>query len=244
MGGVGVTRLGRMGALSAPAHNKIASASARCVFHVDAANTASYPGSGTTWYDLSHNANAGTMYSGMSWNSSGWMNLDGVDDSAVFGVPSDLPTGSNPQTLMAVFRTTNVTPAQDVGGIGDNTADGGRAALFVSGGYLGVECRNTGFQTNSWAGTANTWVCFAAVLTGTNCWDWQLYVNGAPVTGSGIGTNMARVFATNNLNVGKIPGANASFFGGDIPIFKIWKARLTAGQVDHEFQIIRSRFGL
>ena len=32
------------------------------VVHLDAGNSASYPGSGTTWYDLSGNGNDATLY--------------------------------------------------------------------------------------------------------------------------------------------------------------------------------------
>ena len=38
------------------------------VLHLDAANRKSYPGSGSTWYDLSGNGNNGTINSGVSYN--------------------------------------------------------------------------------------------------------------------------------------------------------------------------------
>lgn len=45
---------------------------------LDAANLASYPGSGTSWFDLSGNGNNATLNTGMTWNASGYMTLDGV----------------------------------------------------------------------------------------------------------------------------------------------------------------------
>ena len=49
---------------------------------LDASNPASYPGGGTTWYDLSGNGNNGTMVNGVAYNSAngGVMILDGIDD--------------------------------------------------------------------------------------------------------------------------------------------------------------------
>jgi hypothetical protein len=52
------------------------------VLHLDAANTKSYPGSGTTWYDKSGNGNNGTLANGPTFNtgSGGSMVFDGVND--------------------------------------------------------------------------------------------------------------------------------------------------------------------
>ena len=52
------------------------------VLYVDAANRKSYPGSGTTVYDLSGYGNNGTLINGVTFNTSGvgCFRLDGVDD--------------------------------------------------------------------------------------------------------------------------------------------------------------------
>jgi len=52
------------------------------VLCLDAANAKSYPGSGTTWSDLSGNGNNGTLVNGVGYNSSngGYLSFDGVND--------------------------------------------------------------------------------------------------------------------------------------------------------------------
>ena len=52
----------------------------------DAANPKSYPGSGTTWYDLSGNDNHGTLLNGPSFSSDkgGCFTLDGTNDRISF----------------------------------------------------------------------------------------------------------------------------------------------------------------
>ena len=52
------------------------------VLHLDAANPKSYPGSGTTWYDLSGNGNHGTLTNGPTFNSDnkGSIVFDGTND--------------------------------------------------------------------------------------------------------------------------------------------------------------------
>jgi hypothetical protein len=52
------------------------------VLCLDAANPKSYPGSGTTWTDLSGNGNTGTLVNGVGYNSGnlGSLSFDGVND--------------------------------------------------------------------------------------------------------------------------------------------------------------------
>jgi hypothetical protein len=61
----------------------------RLLLHLDAANQASYPGTGTTWYDLSSAQNNATLRNGVSYSSAdgGVLTFDGVDDYI------QLPTG-------------------------------------------------------------------------------------------------------------------------------------------------------
>ena len=49
------------------------------VLALDAANKKSYPGSGTTWTDLSGNNNSGSLINGPTFSGGGWV-LDGVND--------------------------------------------------------------------------------------------------------------------------------------------------------------------
>ena len=52
------------------------------ILHLDASNASSYPGSGTTWFDLSGNNNDGTLVGGVGYSTEvgGTLTFDGVDD--------------------------------------------------------------------------------------------------------------------------------------------------------------------
>ena len=52
------------------------------ILALDAGNTKSYPGSGTTWTDLSGNGNNGTLVNGVGYNSDygGSLSFDGTND--------------------------------------------------------------------------------------------------------------------------------------------------------------------
>jgi hypothetical protein len=90
------------------------------VLWLDAANRSSYPGSGTTWRDMSGNNNNGTLTNGPTFSSTnqGSILLDGVDDLINFGNNSTLYDAynasftqqyfikliSNASTLKTIFR--------------------------------------------------------------------------------------------------------------------------------------------
>jgi hypothetical protein len=61
------------------------------IFRVDAGDSASYPGTGTTWTDVI-NGNNGTILNGTAYNSAegGYFDFDGVDDKVDFGQPAIL----------------------------------------------------------------------------------------------------------------------------------------------------------
>jgi hypothetical protein len=70
------------------------------VLCLDAGNTKSYPGSGTTWTDLSRNGNNGTLTNGPSYTSSfgGGVVLDGTNDFIV-GTNNTGISGTGARTL-------------------------------------------------------------------------------------------------------------------------------------------------
>lgn len=77
------------------------------VMNWDASFVASYPVSGTTWYDISGSGNTGTLNNGPTFNSSGYFVFDGTDDSvsrtynSTFNIRSGI-------TLCALFRRNSI----------------------------------------------------------------------------------------------------------------------------------------
>jgi hypothetical protein len=63
------------------------------VLCLDAGNTKSYPGSGTTWTDLSGNGNTGTLVNSPSYSSSGYFSFDGTNKSVSIVKPQPNITG-------------------------------------------------------------------------------------------------------------------------------------------------------
>ena len=78
------------------------------VLALDAANPKSYPGSGTTIYDLSGNGNHGTLNNGVgfSTNYKGILTFDGVDDYVNCNTPN---LASSNYTAMGASRYVSIT---------------------------------------------------------------------------------------------------------------------------------------
>jgi hypothetical protein len=78
------------------------------VLYLDAGNTNSYPGTGTSWRDISGNSNNGTLTNGPTFNSAnlGSIVLDGTDDYVNCGNNSSINITGTGLTLSAwVYRT-------------------------------------------------------------------------------------------------------------------------------------------
>jgi hypothetical protein len=76
------------------------------VLHLDAANPKSYPGSGTTWSNLSGNDNDGTLVNGPTFDSGNLGNVifDGVDDRVKIDTT---PVQNFPFTIECIASTIN-----------------------------------------------------------------------------------------------------------------------------------------
>ena len=71
--------------------------------YLDASNPASYPGSGTTWYDLSGNNNNGTMVKGVVPLSNA-MKFDGTDDYVSTNIELAEKFGVNVTTISNIIN--------------------------------------------------------------------------------------------------------------------------------------------
>lgn len=77
------------------------------VVYLDAGNPASYPGSGTTWYDLSGNSQNATFTGTPTWNAAGYFTgFDASNYMTLDNTPySVIPTGNASRTIIAAVET-------------------------------------------------------------------------------------------------------------------------------------------
>jgi len=223
------------------------------VLCLDAGNTKSYPGSGTTWTDLSGTGNNGTLVNTPTYNSSGYFDFDYTQsENATFSSSSSLQfLNRSPYTLEAWVYPTRNPGANNWTGIFDreDSSIGSRDGYNVY--FLGSAGTNTYFFTERFVAgtvanpsvtlvqsvTVNNWSHIVATYDGTTL---SLYRNGSlvgtPATSTGNITNTSKT-----LTIG-VRGGN--YFGGRISSAKIYNRALTASEIQQNFNALKGRFGL
>ena len=199
------------------------------VFCLDAANTKSYPGSGTTWTDLSGRGNTGTLVNGVGYNSGngGSLSFDGVDDRVDSINASSL---TNITIEMWIYDTRS-------SGDRDILSYNGNSGSYTFNGF-GFRTDGNGLGGRSFGGDGNfnpplnTWYRFCYVKNG------DLYINQTQYTGSGTDNPYG------TLSFANTRGDVNNRLNGRISNIKVYNRDLTAAEITQNFNALRSRYGL
>lgn len=221
--------------------------------YVDASNKNSYPGSGTTWTDLSGNGRNGTLTLGPTFSTSevdGYIQLDGVNDYISFGQTFNFTTQAFTIGMWLKFLSWNAGSGANcvLFWKGDFTTSGYYFEFNLSGGN-GAFYTNQGGASQSSIGPAaatqkvlDNWMHLMITRSGTSV---IIYINGIDVTSSsGSHTNPATA-STNNFYLGAYTNtAGANITNMRIAMFYIWQKALSASDVLYTFNASRKRFGI
>jgi hypothetical protein len=207
------------------------------VLCLDAANAKSYPGSGTTWTDLSGNGNNGTFVNGPTYSSSngGSISFDGSDDEVI--CTNNTSVQITVGTISAWFNANN-------GNTGTNGIIAKQSAwgLFVWDNTLRAYDWGNGVSRDTGINVGNsTWNYVAMTFTetvGTPSNNAIIYLNGSSVL-----TTTVR-HSNHNVTV-QVGEANAAqHFGGFIASASVYNRVLTAEEIKQNFNALRGRFGI
>jgi len=200
-------------------------------FYVDAGKTESYPGSGTTWYDISGKGTNATLYNGITYSTFGGGSLvfDGNDDYAAFdGV--NLPYGNSARTISTWFYCTDATYFNWIFAYGTNS---GNQPIFL-GSNWGSYVYGTGYDILAGGFTTNKWTNYVGTYNGTSA---KIYVNGALLTTANRTWNTVK----NVAEIGRAFG-NGDNFPGYIAAIAIYNAELTDAQITNNYNALKDRF--
>jgi hypothetical protein len=207
------------------------------VMHLDAGNPASYPGSGTTWTDLTGNSNNATLYGGWSYDSAngGRIIFDGVNGSAaLLSARTGFPFGSSPGSISGWGK---IDPGESMGWIFAYGNPSNGLARFV--GIYSNLYYFGGYNEDITAGgvVADTWFNICGTYDGTNA---RLYINGSLVTGP-----IAKSWNTidSYANVGAQTGGG-DFLDGSVAQVLVYNTALSDSEVLQNFNALKARFGL
>ena len=210
----------------------------------DAANPKSYPGSGTTWYNLSDPTRNAVMYNGMAYESTdlGRMTFDGTNNFA----QSDAPILTT-HTCEAWFRPSG-TPAagfhavyQKEGGYSGGPVYGLRVEQNQGRAYGGI-CYSAASADQNYLYTTttlpdNNWYHIATTFDSS--YNWKIYLNGVQEASTTLTANPYQISSVFRIGLGDSRYAN-----GQISIARTYSRALTADEVLRNFNATRSRYGI
>ena len=207
--------------------------------YLDAGQAASYPGTGTTWTDLSPNGRNGTLTNGPTYSSAG-------GGSIVFDGTNDFVQCSGSVTA---------TAATFVAWIRRNGTQGSYDGILISRGssVTGMMFQSSNQLAYIWNNAVNaytwqsglivpdlTWCMVAVSVTSTAATAYLCQSSG--ITSA---TNTVSHTSTtlDDIKIGQ-EDFGGRFFNGSIAIAQLYNTALSAEQVLQNFRADRARFGV
>lgn len=207
------------------------------VLYLDAANKKSYPGSETTWFDLSNNRN-GLLTNG-STPGPGYITFDGSNDRVVVNSTNIIYSGGSMEMWLYLnardrnqgfFSHNQGYPYINFWMPTTNTM---RWEVYQSAGVGTAFYSNTVFTTGVW---------YHVVGTFTQTTTMSLYINGnmdKQVTNLSVQpTSVTAPIYVGDYGAGNYPSSSR------IAIAKIYNRTLSATEVFQNFNALRWRFGI
>lgn len=207
------------------------------VLSLDAADKNSYPGSGTTWFDVSGNGNGATLTNGPTFNAAngGSIAFDGTDDYANTASSNSFAFGTGNFTLECWIYPENLSGYLHMLALPTQSTLALKAFLGVI--YFYTPTYDTYLQIPSWTLTLNAWnhVVFkreSSVGYG--------YLNG---TLKGSKASFTNNFTAQILNIHNgNPGSE--FSACKIASARIYNKALSDSEIAQNYNSTKTRFGL
>ncbi len=218
------------------------------VLCLDAGNTKSYPGTGTTWTDLTRNGNNGTLNGPTFSNTNGGgIVFDAVNDYVAIPNSSSL----NPTVAVSLCAFINFTSiASNYAPIifKQNNYNGSyeQYSLYMApGGPLGLTITGpdrSQKSANSGGDYRNIFIYVVGVIS-TVTDDLKLYINGNLIASNTTFTSTFDV-STNQVHIGGMPTVFTGYSGGRIFNASIYNRALSQSEILQNFNAVKGRYGL
>jgi hypothetical protein len=214
------------------------------VLALDAADRNSYPGSGTTWTDLSGSGNNGTLTNGPTYSSAngGSIVFDGSNDYATIPFNSVFNATTNPFTVI-IWNKKNTTSNGYNGLITADLANDNTWKIFKDTGETYYKCR-TGNTTLSFPNyVVGQWHMYAFTKSGSTLTN---YFDGTLVSSNLSATNPSSF--SNDLALGSYRLNDAInglyLMDQNFAVSMFYNRALTASEISQNFNALRGRFNI
>lgn len=209
------------------------------VLHLDAGNAASYPGTGTTWTDLSGNSRNGTLTDGPTYSSAngGSIVFDGTNDF----VQCSGSVTVTAATFVAWINRNGTQGTYD--GILFSRGTNTTGMNFFSSNQLGYHW-NDSSSTYNWSSGLTVpnlaWCMIAVSVTSTSAKAY-LYQSGGNTSATNTVGHTSSIL--NDIKLAQ-DDAGGRFFNGNIAASMIYDKALTDSEITQNYNALRGRFGL
>ena len=216
------------------------------VLCLDAADRNSYPGTGSTWGDLSGNGNNGTLVNGVGYNSGnlGSLSFDGVNDYVDLGSEKTLKS-SGGWTVSSWINLSQVNSGSLYNFIGSTDIVHNSWYWTVYQSKLALWNRSPGgWYYGSTTMQPNVWYNCVLVCSDSGT-SYQMYLNGFAEGGTHTTYTWNGSYA--GLIVRYIGRGNSTYgryFYGKYPQVSIYNRALTAQEIQQNYNATKGRFGL
>jgi len=200
----------------------------------DAGSTRSYPGTGSTWYNLIGTVNGTLSATSIGTTTAGVMTFDGVDDS--IDIPLATLTSSNFTVIGVTQRTSSATIGRLISAKNNNWLLGQWSSYmrqyYALGWVTGYGASpSTGttddLQTHIWCGTGD--------ISGNAYRFRDDNVEYTTTTTSGTA-------GPNGFSLGRYAPGNSEYATGTITVLLVYNRVLTDAEIDQNFNAQRTRF--
>lgn len=213
------------------------------VLSLDAGNPKSYPGSGTTWTDLTGRGNNGTLTNGPTYNSSngGSIVFDGTNDGV------QLPGTNLSLNQMTISSWNYSTDYVQNGHLFEKTTDGTTNTQYslLLGTDGNIRYRVLGLNPIDLAAPMVTvngqWNNIVATWDGTSK---RIYVNGVLAANTGTLPGSVTQNSTGPAYIGIAGNFAGNPFNGRISNTTIYNRGLTEAEVQQNFNALRGRYSI
>jgi len=209
------------------------------VLHLDAGNAASYPGTGTTWTDLSGNSRNGTLTDGPTYSSAngGSIVFDGTNDF----VQCSGSVTVTAATFVAWINRNGTQGTYD--GILFSRGTNTTGMNFFSSNQLGYHWNDSSstYNWNSGLTVPNLAWCMIAVSVTSTSAKAYLYQSGGNTSATNTVGHTSSIL--NDIKLAQ-DDAGGRFFNGNIAASMIYDKALTDSEITQNYNALRGRFGL
>lgn len=208
------------------------------LLYLDSGNVTSYPGTGTTWTDLSSNANNATGLTGTTYSSSngGIISFNGAGSGALES--SKYNTAYTGKTIFVAGNLTSIAANTYRAMIGASAGNRNFNFYFYSPAInryqLHFSAAGGGSLSTDMSYVPGNW--FTAAVTQATNGTTIFYLNGAQVS------QTSQTFSQYSSPSTEHVGRADNFWNGPLPVITVYKTALTPAQILQNHNAVYSRY--